>query len=153
MYTARQHARQNGLPSETKHMVNGNDVIRPWIIFRGGQICVERSKNLECDRIMKAFFVERNKQNVKYIHDSGAKPTFLRWGFQITKRCLVSDKYRSEVALKIDTVKDGGVRGRVPEALEPPSWLCPLWFFLFTKRLQNSLFLRLEIENPSAFIK
>ena len=42
-------------------MVNGNDVIHPWIIFRGGQIDVERSKILECDRIMKVFFVERNK--------------------------------------------------------------------------------------------
>ena len=30
---------------------------------------------------------------------------------QITKTCLVSDKYRSEVALKIDKVKDQGVWG------------------------------------------
>ena len=42
-------------------MVNGNDVIRPWIIFWGGQIGVQRSKILECDRIMKAFIVERNQ--------------------------------------------------------------------------------------------
>ena len=31
--------------------------------------------------------------------------------FQITKSSLVSDKYRSEVALKIDAVKDRGVKG------------------------------------------
>ena len=66
-HTVRQHARQNGLPSETKHVVNGNDVIRPWIIIRRAQICVdERSKILECDRIMKAFFVERKKCNFIY---------------------------------------------------------------------------------------
>ena len=29
--------------------------------------------------------------------------------FQITKSCLVIDKYRSEAPLKIDTVKDRGV--------------------------------------------
>ena len=43
-------------------------------------------------------------------------------GFQITKSCLVNDKYRNEVVLKIDTVKYRGVRGgwEVPEPLEPP---------------------------------
>ena len=47
----------------------------------------------------------------------GGQPAFLREGtgeggrFQITKSCLVSDKYRSEVALKIDTVKRGLAEG------------------------------------------
>ena len=54
---------------------------------------------------------------------------FLEELFQITRSCWVSDKYQSEVALKIYTVKDRGVRGKgVPEPLEspiPPSWLPP----------------------------
>ena len=32
-------------------------------------------------------------------------------GVQNHQSCLVSDKYRTEVALKVDTVKDQGVRG------------------------------------------
>ena len=43
----------------------------------------------------------------------------LGW-IQITKSCLVSDKYCSEVALKIDTVKDRGVTGRGRGHSEPP---------------------------------
>ena len=45
-------------------------------------------------------------------------------GFQITKSYLVSDKYRNEVALKLDTVRDQGVRGEGSEPLDPP-WLRP----------------------------
>ena len=43
------------------------------------------------------------------------------------KSCLVGDKYGSEFALKIDTVKDRAVRGEgggVPEPKETP-WLRP----------------------------
>ena len=43
------------------------------------------------------------------------------WGFKITKSCLVSDKY-----LKIDSVKDRGVRGEgVLEPLDTPSGYSP----------------------------
>ena len=42
------------------------------------------------------------------------------WGFQITKSYFVSDKYRSEVALKIDSVKDQDVRGGLMNPWNPP---------------------------------
>ena len=51
-----------GLPLETKHMVDGNDVIRPCIIFFGGAKLVSmntQSKNLDFAWIRNAFFVER----------------------------------------------------------------------------------------------
>ena len=32
---------------------------------------------------------------------------------QITRSCFISNKYHSEVLLKIDTVKDRGVRGGI----------------------------------------
>ena len=65
---AYQNARQNVKPRlllETKHVVD--EILRhsPWIfsplkIFHGGQIGVdERTKILDCDGIMKAFFAER----------------------------------------------------------------------------------------------
>ena len=41
------------------------------------------------------------------------------WRFQITKSYLVSDKYRSEVALKIDTVKGRETPGTLPPWLHP----------------------------------
>ena len=53
-----------GLPLETKHMVDRNDVIRPCIIFFGGAKLVSmntQSKNLDFAWIRNAFFVERNK--------------------------------------------------------------------------------------------
>lgn len=40
-HSARQHERQIGLPTETEHMVDSNDAISPWIIFRGGRIAVD----------------------------------------------------------------------------------------------------------------
>ena len=56
------YARQNVKhDSRKKYMVDGNDVIQLWKLFRGGQIGVdERSKNLDFDCIMKAIFIERN---------------------------------------------------------------------------------------------
>ena len=52
------YARQNVKhDSRKKHMVDGNDIIRPWKSFFGGQIGVdEGSKNLDFDCIMKEFF-------------------------------------------------------------------------------------------------
>ena len=43
---------------------------------------------------------------------AAAYPALLRGRgeVQITKSCLVNDKYCSEIPLKIDTVKDQGVR-------------------------------------------
>ena len=43
-------------------------------------------------------------------------------GVQITKCCLVGDKYHSEVALKIETVKDRGVRGGFGTPGIPPDY-------------------------------
>ena len=37
----RETKRETRLPLETKHMVDGNDVIRPWIILQWGQIGVD----------------------------------------------------------------------------------------------------------------
>ena len=48
---------------------------------------------------------------VKEFLKRATRSGLLEGGFQITKNCLVIDKYRSEVAIKIDTVKDRGVRG------------------------------------------
>ena len=59
-----------GLPLETKHMVDGNDVIRPCIIFFGGAKLVSmntQSKNLDFAWIRNAFFVERN-QSIAGVH-------------------------------------------------------------------------------------
>ena len=51
------------------------------------------------------------------------------WARDIAKSYLASDKYCSEITIKIDTVKDQGVRSRgmedVPEPLETPSYLRP----------------------------
>ena len=52
-----------GLPLKTKHMVDGNDVIRPCTISFGGAKLVSmntQSKNLDFAWIRNAFFVERN---------------------------------------------------------------------------------------------
>ena len=60
----REAKRETRLPPETKHMVDGNDVIRPCIIFFGGAKLVSmntQSKNLDFAWIRNAFFVERNK--------------------------------------------------------------------------------------------
>ena len=53
------YARQNVKhDSRKKHMVDGNDVIHPWNIFRGVQIEVDEwSKNLDFDCIKKALSV------------------------------------------------------------------------------------------------
>ena len=60
-----------GLPLKTKHMVDGNDVIRPCIISFGGAKLVSmntQSKNLDFAWIRNAFFVER-----KYIFRSNSR--------------------------------------------------------------------------------
>ena len=56
-------------------------------------------------------------------------------GLQITKSCLVSDKYHSEVALKIDTVKDQGVRGGLRNPGTHPSSCVPDYSYWFTDEL------------------
>ena len=44
----REAKRETRLPLETKHMVNGNDVIRPWIIFWGAKLVSEYQKVQKC---------------------------------------------------------------------------------------------------------
>ena len=61
----RKAKRETRLLLGTKHVLDGNYVIcpeyfRPWNIFWGGQILLKNSKNVDFDRIMKAFYDERN---------------------------------------------------------------------------------------------
>ena len=83
--------------------------------------CKCETSNHQCwDR---AHALACNNNSLQY---QGRSEHFKEWGIQITKSCLVSDKYCSEVALKIDTVKDQGVRGGFQNPWNLPL-ATPLW--------------------------